>query len=167
MRKILIGLFFLLFTIPFYSQNQQANLNKYWTYRNRLRDSFMVVSPNVMDYGLNIPASEIFYNNPSVTSSNRISWGDGNCNMSQYLSVLATELWILKNNGQDYSTTLKELFYAMMALERLDKLSEANLRWYKTTFATLNKNEFIDAPEKSWQDFIDGDINGFSLRDDV
>ena len=167
MRKILIGLFFLLFTIPFYSQNQQANLNKYWTYRNRLRDSFMVVSPNVMDYGVNIPASEIFYNNPSVTSSNRISWGDGNCNMSQYLSVLATELWILKNNGQDYSTTLKELFYAMMALERLDKLSEANLRWYKTTFATLNKNEFIDAPEISWQDFIDGDINGFSLRDDV
>ncbi|GEM_PF-630269 len=148
MKKIIAGLFLLLLAMPFYCQNQQDNLTKYWDYRNRLREKFMVVSENVMDPGVNIPAAEIFYNDPQNLTfiNNRICWGDENSNMSQYLSVLATELWILKNNGQDYSVTLKELYYAMLALERLDYFSESYFRG-----GAIN----------------DGDINGFSLRDDV
>ena len=149
MKKLIIGLFLLLLAMPFYCQNQQDNLKKYWDYRNRLRTKFMVVSENVMDQGVNIPAAEIFYNDPpdSTYKNNRICWGDENSNMSQYLSVLATELWILKNNGQNYSVTLKELYYAMLALERLDYFSESHFR----VGETINAN----------------DINGFSLRDDV
>ena len=148
MKKIIIGLFLLLLAIPFYSQTQQQNLDKYWSYRQRLRDKFMVVSSDVMDQGVNIPAAEIFYNDPQNLTymNNRICWGDENSNMCQYLSVLATELWILKNNGQNYSKTLEELYYAMLALERLDYFSESYFRG-----GTIN----------------DGDINGFSLRDDV
>ncbi|MFZ4402430.1 MAG: hypothetical protein ACOYO1_20555, partial [Bacteroidales bacterium] len=162
MKKILIGFFFMIPAISFFGQNQQQNLTKYWDYRERLRNKFMVVSPNVMEYGVNIPAAEIFYNDPTNPTVNRISWGDANGNMSQYLSVLATELWILKNNRQDYSTTLKELYYAMMALERLDNFSESNLRWY----TALNNNQFIE----DWRIglcYNYSDINGFSLRDDV
>jgi Secretion system C-terminal sorting domain len=163
MKKIIIGLFLLLLAIPFYGlTQQQLNLKKYWDYRQRLREKFMVVSSNAMEYGVNIPAAEIFYNDPSDPSKNRICWGDENGNMSQYLSVLATELWILKNNGQDYSTTLKELYYAMLALERLDNFSESNLRWY---FA-LNKYDFVE-DWKIRMYYDSGDINGFSLRDDV
>ncbi|MEI6556389.1 MAG: T9SS type A sorting domain-containing protein [Paludibacter sp.] len=149
MKKIIAGLFLLLLAIPFYCQTQQQiNLDKYWRYRNRLREKFIKVSENVMDQGTNIPAAEIFYNDPENLTymNNRICWGDENSNMSQYLSVLATELWILKNNGQDYTVTLKELYYAMLALERLDYFSESYFRG-----GTIN----------------DGDINGFSLRDDV
>ena len=35
----------------------------------------------------------------------KVSWSDGNSIMSHYLSLLSTELWLLKNNGQDYSTS--------------------------------------------------------------
>ena len=148
MKKIIVGLFLLLLAMPFYCQTQQQqNLDKYWRYRNRLRDKFIKVSENVMDQGTNIPAAEIFYNDPENLTymNNRICWGDANSNMSQYLSVLATELWILKNNGQNYSKTLEELYYAMLALERLDYFSESYLR------GSVNND----------------DINGFSLRDDV
>ena len=127
MRRILIGLFFLVLIVPVFGQNQHDNLLKYWKYRERLRNRFMVVSENVMEYGVNIPASDIFYKSDSTKSY--ISWGDANNNMSHYLSMLATELWLLKQNNQDYSQTLKELYYAMLALERLDTYSESNLRW--------------------------------------
>jgi hypothetical protein len=158
MKKILIGLFFWVLAIPFWGQTQHDNLVKYWKFRERLRNRFIVVSENVMDYGVNIPASDIFYNPDSTKSS--ISWGDGNNNMSHYLSMLATELWLLKQNNQDYSSTLKELYYAMLALERLDTYSESNLRWKE------KHGSWVD----NWQakTFVrPGDINGFSLRNDV
>ena len=115
----------------------------------------MVVSENVMDYGVNIPASEIYYD------KNLISWGDANNNMSHYLSMLATELWLLKHNNQDYSSTLKELYYAMLALERLDLYSESNLRWKEAHDSRLEN----DSLEKKY--IHQDDINGFLLRDDV
>jgi hypothetical protein len=45
-----------------YPQNQQENLEKYWRYRQRLRDNFMVVSPDVELYGMNIPAVDLYLN---------------------------------------------------------------------------------------------------------
>jgi len=156
MRKILFGLLLLVFAVPFYGQTQDDNLRKYWNYRDRLRKRFIVVSENVMDYGVNIPASDIFYGQ----DKGYISWGDGNNNMSHYLSMLATELYLLKQNNQDYSQTLRELLYAMMALERLDTYSESNFRW------KVAHGSWVD----SWQmkTYVrPGDINGFLLRDDV
>jgi hypothetical protein len=158
MRKLFIGLFFCVLTIPFYGQTDKDNLTKYWKYRERLRNRFMVVSENVMDYGVNIPASDIFYKSDSTKSV--ISWGDGNNNMSHYLSMLATELWLLKRNKQDYSTTLKELYYAMLALERLDAYSESTLRWKSAPGSKVG-----DQKEKTYVQPCD--INGFLLRDDV
>ena len=148
MKKILSIIFMFFMVVPLFGQNQWYNLEKYWRYRAILRDRFIVVSPNVEEQGVNIPASEIFYDN----EGNKINWGDGNSNMSHYLSVLATELWLLKNNHQDYSTTLKELYYAMLAMERLDFYSEKNFRIQKKT------GNYID---------LSTDINGFHSRDDV
>ena len=157
MRKILFGLLLLVFALTCYGQTQGENLKKYWNYRDRLRKRFIVVTEKVMDFGVNIPASDIFYGQ----DKGYISWGDANNNMSHYLSMLATELFLLKQNNQDYSQTLKELLYAMMALERLDTYSESNFRW-----RAANNGTWID----SWQAkdyFHAGDINGFLLRDDV
>jgi hypothetical protein len=128
----------------------------------------MVVSSNVLTDGVNIPASDIIHNLPNDTTSdqNFISWGDGNNNMSHYLSVLATELWLLKNNGQDYSITLKELYYAMLALERLDGYSEEKIRWKQVLGPGDNGTKWSD----SWMEtnyIKDNDINGFALRNDV
>ena len=154
MKKIITGLLLFLSFSLCWGQNQEDNLKKYWKYRQRLRDKFMVVSGDVMDYGTNIPASDLSYDD------NMIGWGDGNNNMSHYLTVLATELWILKHNNQDYSTTLKELYYAMLALERLDNFSESNFRWRNAY------GSWVDSYRKTWYVYP-GDLNGFSLRDDV
>ena len=96
------------------AQSHQQNLEKYWHYRERLREKFIVISQNVEEEGVNIPAGDIY------NKKDTISWSDGNSIMSHYLSLLSAELWLLKNNGQDYLATLKELYYAMLAIERLD-----------------------------------------------
>lgn len=153
--KLIAGLLLSVLYIPVWAQNQNDNLTKYWKYRERLRNRFMVVSENVERYGVNIPAAFIDYD------LDTINWGDANSNMSHYLSVLATELWLLKNNNQDYSTTLKELYYAMLAMERLDTYSEYSLR-YRENIGYYIGNTWV-------RGFVDqgNDINGFHLRDDV
>jgi hypothetical protein len=155
MRKLLVGLFLSGLFVPVWAQNQNDNLTKYWKYRDRLRKRFMIVSGNVERFGVNIPAALINYD------ADTIDWGDANSNMSHYLSVLATELWLLKNNNQDYSTTLKELYYAMFAMERLDTYSEYSLRW-RENIGYWSSGIWI-------RGYVDqaNDINGFHLRDDV
>ena len=148
MKKILLTTIVSFFaSIHFINgQDQNANLQKYWAYRDRLRQKFILVDQNVEYFGTNIPASSI-----DLTSKS-IDWGDANSGMSHYLSVLATELWLLKNNEQDYSQTLKELYYAMHAMERMDVYSESSLR------GKANLGNFVDEPV---------DRNGFHIRDDV
>ncbi|MBN2766190.1 MAG: T9SS type A sorting domain-containing protein [Paludibacteraceae bacterium] len=154
MKKLLSLLILSLFAVGLFAQSQEANLEKYWNYRKRLREKFIVVTPNVSDFGVNIPAASI--------ENNVAWWSDANCNMSHYLTVLATELWLLKNNKQDYSQTLAELLYAMLALERLDVYSESILRWKAACGETFIEDEY-------WQKYFvqPGDINGFMIRDDV
>ncbi len=155
MKKLLLGLIISVTIVPVNGQNQADNLTKYWRYRDRLRERFIVVNEHVENYGVNIPAASIDYDNGNI------SWGDANSNMSHYLSVLATELWLLKRNNQDYSTTLKELYYAMLAMERLDTYSEYSLRWRENIGYWIGDmwiRGYIDE---------DYDINGFHIRDDV
>ena len=84
-----------------FCQSPQQNLEKYWYYRERLRENFIVISQNIEDEGVNIPAGDIY----DEEDKEYVSWSDGNSIMSHYLSLLSTELWLLKNNGQDYSTS--------------------------------------------------------------
>ena len=150
-----IRLLILTLSIPVFissmAQNQLENLKKYWCYRDRLRNDFIVVDQNVEHFGVNIPASEIDH------TRGEVRWDDGNMNMSHYLSVLATELWLLKNNNQDYTLTLKELFYAMLAMERLDLYSEKE--WRVPNYRTSNSSSGINT--------FSTDRNGCHIRDDV
>ncbi len=121
---LLIITLFIISTNVINAQSPQQNLEKYWHYRERLREKFIVISQNVEEEGVNIPAGDIYY----AENKKHVSWSDGNSIMSHYLSLLSTELYLLKNNGQDYSVTLKELYYAMLAMERLDLYSESHWR---------------------------------------
>src|SRR6056297_456061 len=122
------------------AQNQQANLEKYWRYRERMKNKFMVVSENVKEEGVNVPFFTIDNQNSKIRSS------DNNPKWNHYLTTLATELWLLKRNNEDYSETLKELYYAMLAFERIDLYTESYFRDNGSTNSD--------------------DINGFHLRDD-
>src|SRR5262245_2741178 len=110
----LIGLI-LLINIPVAAQNQADNLAKYWRYRDRLRNEFVYVSSYVEEFGNNLPGCDRY----TQDGISRLSWGDANNMMNHYLTVLATELWLLKSNEQPYQQTLSELTYAMIAIERL------------------------------------------------
>ena len=168
MKKIIITLFPIFLYLLIYAQNQDQNLDKYWRYRERLREKFIVVKDSVEYFGASIPASEINY------ETSTIDWGDANMSMSHYLSVLATELWLLKNNEQDYSLTLKELYYAMLAMERLDLYSEYHIRWRDNIgYWRWVSDDLSSSPENGtyvWERgfvYEQSDINGFHLRDDV
>ena len=100
------------------SQNTILNNAKYQTYKQRLLNKFVVVSPNVEEFGNNIPAHNY------DLDANYVGWGDANSNMSNYISILVTEYRLLKNSNRNYIETLKQLYYALLALERIDLYSE-------------------------------------------
>lgn len=170
-KRIRVILLFVFAVCLSYAQSPQRNLEKYWHYRERLRERFVVVSQDVEEEGVNIPAGDIF--------GDTVSWSDGNSIMSHYLALLSTELWLLKTNGQDYSATLSELYYAMLALERLDLYSESHWRRFdgKLTLMTRDSlaakrniavvNDLGKTPVLSEYVPLRADINGMHLRDDV
>lgn len=131
--------------------------DKYIIYRDRLLNDWIFTSPNVEQFGTNIPAVDKYVDDSRDTKW--ISWSDGNSNYNHWLGILATEYRLLKNNKQDYQESLKLLLYAMCSIERLDLYSEYMLRKH----FGLKENENSEAGFIKYPD----DINGFLLRDDV
>src|SRR6266404_5797765 len=133
------------------AQTNQSNLRKYWHYRYRLVNDFMVVGGN---QGESLPA---FARN--LYDDNSLAWGEVPRYLGWYLGVLATEYKLLQNNGQDVNRTMLELHYALMALERLDW--EAEPAWGKPA-TNLNgfmirddvPSDFVSAHSKSLNDNI-------------
>ena len=121
-----------------YSQSTSENLQKYWYYRERLKN-YVLVSSNFNEPGTNIPADRIL--------NDTISWDDGNAAFNHYIAMLATEYKLLKIYGQDYSQTIKELYYALKSFERLDKTAES---YYRSNHSQLST-----------------DLNGFFIREDI
>jgi hypothetical protein len=143
-RIVIIAIISQCIMVSLSAQSPHDNLQKYWYYRNRLKN-FVKVSSSYYDAyteaGTSIPASMI------DTTLNKIYFDDGNGALNQYISVLATEYRLLKNYGQDYTSTWQELFYALMSLIRLDYTAEY---YYRSPNIT-----------------VDTDNNGFFVRSDV
>lgn len=155
--KIINILFLVIFATSYTFANITDSLNsKYINYRNRLLNEWVIISSDVEQFGVNIPAVDRRLDKAGNISW--VSWSDGNSNFNHWLGLLSTEYRLLKNNNQDYQETLSMLFYAMIALERLDLYSEYTLRKYHKTEPNKSDFELIKYPE---------DINGFLIRDDV
>ena len=155
MKLRLIILYLIILPASFFAQDQQTNLEKYWRYRDRLRNNFVVVDPNVEMPGVNIPIAEVWLSCPKDANDppgeyRFIGTGDFNVEFNHYISILATEYRLLSNNGQDVTTTVTELLYAMLAFERIDAYAEMQYR------KALNMQD----------KYLNGDINGFFLRGD-
>ncbi len=147
---------FISFSSSIFGQNAELQ-NKYISYRDRLLNDWIVVSPNVEQFGVNIPAVDRKID--TAGNPTWISWSDGNSNFNHWLSILALEYRLLKDNQQNYDETLKMLVYSLLAIERLDLYSEYCLR---------KEHNLIDTtqPEYLGVHYPD-DINGFLIRDDV
>ncbi|MBL9037759.1 MAG: hypothetical protein JNG84_04515, partial [Archangium sp.] len=112
-----------------------ANLAKYWAYRARLKAEFVKVSAGD-EPGTNLPAG--------VRANGRLGWGDTTIMLGQYLAMLATEYKLVGGAQTEKGrTAAAELYYALKALDRLDRTGET---YFPGGSAT---------------------VNGFFVRDDV
>lgn len=121
----------------------RQNLDKYWLYRRTQRTDF--IAPGV-GQGYSLPA------NTRNNDTHLMWWGDSTIDLGWYIGALATEHYMLTHleifpgyasGGGDLNTVRNELYWALLALDRLDATAEAC--WTPT------------AP----------DTHGFFIRDDV
>ncbi|MEE9348955.1 MAG: hypothetical protein V3U80_02815 [Flavobacteriaceae bacterium] len=107
-----------LFSYVGYSQQTDVenNILKYWNYRDRLVKNFIVVGP---ESGQSLP-----FGTRSERGKVKLSQGEGPIMLGHYIGVLATEYKLLHQNKEDTSQTLKELYYALYAFNRLDLVAE-------------------------------------------
>lgn len=123
---------------------------KYWYYKSHLNNDFIKVG---LGLGESIPFNEknSKHTNPSATvdlgGAPKLHAGDATARLGIYLSVLATEYRLLKNNNQDVSKVKHELFCALNAINRLDFFAE-------TYFGAPTPQ---NVPS----------LNGFFVRDDI
>ena len=129
----------------------QTDLAQYQYMRQRLKDKFVRVGE---DMGCSLPAKtcntefDEWANVPSFSAGSKgmIAWGDATIYLGQYIAVLASEYQLYQDADLETDETVKELYYALSAFNRLDSLAEFNL------FG-------VDDPKYK--------RNGFFIRDDV
>ena len=142
---IIIIILFGLIPIDLEAQTHQQNHEKYWYYRWRLRNHFMKIGPN---QGESLIINERGLGEPNHSKMNI---GDVTINMGYYMAILAMEYNQLAQNSQNTDQTIKELYYALYAMNRLDINAESVFR-----------EGFTGEPNP-----LPGDLNGFFVRDDI
>lgn len=153
--KYLITLIFLVFArTDSYSQNAEQNLMKYWKHRSQL-DRFILkgegINPATV-HGSYLPAEfcrpvqksghddiggglqhfqskwpDLYYTAENPKCGGLNIGADATMYLGWYISVLATEYKLLVDHGLDGASTLHELWSALEAYERLDRMAETLL----------------------------------------
>ena len=112
--------------------------SRYEIYKDLFNSKFIwKTTQNVV--GANIPLSV------RIPEKNQLRWGDATIQLASYISVLATEYAYHRKRNLPNDTTIKDLYQALLALQRLDLEAEP-------FFGQLQADTFI---------------NGFFIRDDI
>lgn len=146
-KNLLIAAIYLMVFSCYAQYPYLTNLQKYWKYRERLKN-FVVVGDPYLCQGCSSPANK--------KSSEFISWNDATDHFGYYIGMLATEYYLLKNSGniQRLQDTKKELFYALSKFNVLDC-------WAEPYWSLYYDNHTVDYP------FECSPLNGFFIRDDI
>ncbi|MBC7553033.1 MAG: T9SS type A sorting domain-containing protein [Taibaiella sp.] len=156
--------------------NWYKNLEKYWFYRYRLINDFLIIGDGA---GMSIPAQRReFYNssntvNRGLTGTNNghsLQWSDATIGLGHYLTVLATEYKMLSLNGFSTDSTEKELDYAQSALFRLTNNSHAYQELsaaYHNQIYSYPGNAGITPYLPNYGHHTSSGTNDFFIRDDV
>lgn len=152
MYRILLSIIFLFSLLSASSQKTEAldNLSKYWNYKDRLHNYFVKVGPGI---GESVVAH---IRNKNQQSEKGFEFSDQTIDLAWYIGILATEYSLLNNEGQDCSATLQELYYAMMALDRLDRC-ESGEPWDL-------ENDTLDGFFHRYDVVIEGNPERFSIE---
>lgn len=137
---------------------------KYARLKKRFNDTFVRVGPAP---GESIPANRLYrkWDNETNRYYNDLEFGDATIHLGWYLAVLATENHLLRQHGKSTAQNVRELYYALHALERLDRVS--NVAW---SYWPKHRNEVrYDSTAKQWLPRfpVSTEPDGFFLRDDV
>lgn len=96
------------------SVREEAPIDRYWRYRTNFLSTFIWVGD---EPGESVPAP--------ILMGGSLYFADSTCLLGQYLSVLATELELLRRSGADTKAVRMEIFYALNAFDRLSKHGNA------------------------------------------
>ncbi len=140
----------LLLTAEVKAQSSSQNLAKYWYLRDRLLNHFAPIGTGRSE---SFAAAITYGHDWKYENDTTIHYGDSPNHQALYIGVLATEYRLLKNNGQDVSQTVKELWHAIYAINRMD-MNESHCPWNRDG-ATGNFNGRTDV------------LNGFYSREDI
>lgn len=166
------------------SQNDVLNNQKYWRYRTELRNRFLKVGDCM---GCSLPADRIYDNNWNTVT---MGWGDSMGNLGWYLSILATENYLLRQHFLDDEINVRvkplienerELYFALKEIDNLDILAEciwsnnSDFYYYNNTNDPNHLNDedvpYCDYWDETNEVFICGtmgyDLNGFCLRQNI
>ena len=153
-NKLIITIFcFLFIGNNAFCQNWYRNYEKYWWYRYRLVNDFMKVGPN---HGESIPAYLRVkgYIGTDPVFPGYLKWTDATQALGHYISATALEHKILTDNNWPSNRSKMENYYGQKAYERLDTYAESYCYDIHGTYPNNG------SPGS-------GDLNGFSIRDDV
>jgi hypothetical protein len=171
--KILIIILSELIPVTCFSQgSSEGNLQKYWKYRERLKNFVVVGNINLGCQGCSSPAESRGINGPA--------WSDATDRLGYYIGMLATEYKLLNDqiiqgndpngdNSSQLQETKKELYYALEKFNTLDCLAEW---WWTDNWYPLS-GESIPVPYTSECMTYDDpphfpiSLNGFFVRDDI
>ncbi len=121
--------------------NISKNMKKYWFYRTKLVNDFMLVGTG---QGMSLPFNRRASSAPVGLDSPTLEVGDEISTLGYYIGVLATEYRLLVDNAQDVTKVKHELFCALNAVNRLDYKAES------TMYGSCGPS-----------------LNGFLMRDDI
>lgn len=111
--KTLLVVSFILYGVLGFSQNAQTNLQKYWKYRERLRNYVVVGDCQ----GCSLPAKD-------RSGDGIFGWTDETITLGHYIGMLAMEYKLLEGRGQNLQQITEDLYYAVEAFNRLDYMAE-------------------------------------------
>ncbi len=184
MNKRLLLLIFVLFSsLLLNGQNEESNRQKYWFFREKLTTDFLKIGGC---QGCSIPAElyelvPIQQTNGTTKIIRKLNFGaDAPANLGWYIGVLATEYFLLQSENKSTLQTKKELYYALLAIDRLDANAEIVAEYRKNYTCFDHSNAFFNNPVKwdrkndkwlpvsdksSWADSAHN-LNGYFLRMD-
>jgi len=131
------------------AQDSDALFIKYLAYKDRLNEEFIDIGEGpgkMLIPGMINPAFEPSwgsYCKIDPKGKGKVHFGDVTYRMGDYMAVLATEFRLFRDNGHSTKQTLREIFYTLKAIERLDSLAEHALYGIPSVDKSYEKNGYI------------------------
>ena len=98
------------------SQTPEDNLSKYWYYRYRVWNQFLMAE-TYLDNAGDIEDGVFHLATSRNPAMNKLRFGDEPEKLAYYIMVLATEYRLLKESGQDYMPVFKKLKCVLLKLK--------------------------------------------------